>query len=144
MMKIRFKKVSGMKIGDIFVEISAREYNQQVQKLEVKLQEPNDINIKVDGRVVKILLKELESVEVLGDYLKLHPQDLLFRGTLSQFLTKLPLSFTQVSRSTAINLNFLQKVEPALSGNKIAKLYSGQTVSISRRYWKDVRERILQ
>ena len=53
-------------------------------------------------------------------------------------------SFVQISKSTIVNVSFVQSIEPEFSGNYTASLHNHETLTISRKYFKPFRNYIMK
>ncbi|MEQ3641493.1 MAG: LytTR family DNA-binding domain-containing protein [Alteromonas sp.] len=93
--------------------------------------------IKKLGREFLINKQDINWMASSGNYVNLHIGANVYpmRTTLSAFLdanTHLP--FRRVHRSFAVNINDIDNIEVAVSGDGIISLTSGQTVKMSRRF----------
>lgn len=55
----------------------------------------------------------------------------------------LPSSFLRISRSVILNLDRVKRYRPLINGLMEVKLENGELVYISRKYLREVRDRIL-
>ncbi|MFV0557726.1 MAG: LytR/AlgR family response regulator transcription factor [Enterococcus sp.] len=102
--------------------------------------------VKSEGQIYKILHREIKKIEVFGDYATLYStqQTLTFRKSLRQIEQELPAkNFVRVSRNTLLNITAVIKIESSFSGTMVAILSDVMHVNISRKYWKEVKQRIL-
>lgn len=93
--------------------------------------------IKKLGREFLINKQDINWMASSGNYVNLHIGANVYpmRTTLSAFLddnTHLP--FRRVHRSFAVNINDIDNIEVAVSGDGTISLTSGQTVKMSRRF----------
>lgn len=93
--------------------------------------------IKKLGREFLINKQDINWMASSGNYVNLHIGTNVYpmRTTLSAFLdanTHLP--FRRVHRSFAVNINDIDNIEVAVSGDGIISLTSGQTIKMSRRF----------
>ena len=87
--------------------------------------------VRSDRKMVKIALNELEYVESLGDYLKLHLSNeiIITRETITELETKLPTEkFMRIHRSFIVSLAHIK------SYTKEQVELSKQSLTISRSY----------
>lgn len=147
-MKIFFKERSNL--AQIQVTIEAKEKNIAVSHLLDYLEDYNKTLgiyiVQVDGRIHKFPKSEIIWCEVFGDYTTIHlaSEKFVLRKTLSQLENELLESqFVRVSRNTLVNMNYIMKIESSFSGNMQAILSTKVTVNISRKYWKNIKQRIL-
>lgn len=76
-------------------------------------------------------------LDVHSDMLTIHTTSDTYcvRMTLKEALAQLDLpSLLQVSKFSALNVRYLQRLELAFSGNLYAHLRNGQVVTVSRRF----------
>lgn len=93
--------------------------------------------IKAGGRVFFLDVEEIIWIEADGNYVFLHTTNKkhIFRETLISLENKLdPNKFRQVSRSTIVNLNFIQELQPFFRGNYKILLTNGTELKLSHRY----------
>ncbi|AFT81250.1 LytTR family transcriptional regulator [Leuconostoc carnosum] len=70
-------------------------------------------------------------------------QKLTTRKTLKKFLAEnQKFNFVQISKSAAMNLSYLSKMEAAFSGNYYAFLTNDTRVTVSRRFIKGILNRL--
>ncbi|MDR1567159.1 MAG: LytTR family transcriptional regulator [Streptococcaceae bacterium] len=147
-MKILFKKSAAEE--ELRITVEALEKTAGVKRLISYIADFDDqyasYILQTDGEIYQIMFADMRWLEVFGDYTTVHltDQTITFRQTLSQMEAELPINqFMRISRNTIINLAYLEKVESSFSGNMTARLKSGENMHISRRYWKNLKERIL-
>lgn len=70
--------------------------------------------IKTDGRIVKILVKDIRYVEGMSEYLKIHlasqPRPIVALLSMKKLEDRLPSNFMRIHRSYIINLDEIQEV----------------------------------
>lgn len=101
--------------------------------------------VKVDGEIVIIPFADLLALDLDGDYINIITitQTWSVRGRLYQMKEKLAdREFVQISRQSLININHLKRMEASFSGNMLAILSSGLTLSVSRRYVKNLEKKL--
>ncbi|MBS7576911.1 MULTISPECIES: LytTR family DNA-binding domain-containing protein [unclassified Enterococcus] len=147
-MKIFFKEKNNL--AEIQVTIEAKEKNVAVGHLMDYLADYNQTLgiyiIQMGGRIYKFPKNDIIWCEVFGDYTTIHlaNEKYVFRKTLSQLEIELPeRQFVRVSRSTLVNMDYIMKIESSFSGNMQAILKTNTAVQISRKYWKNIKQRIL-
>lgn len=114
----------------------AKEYMEFLSSQEMQL---SSIYVKVNYEMMKINLKEIDLVEALDDYIKIHikPIPVLTLMTLKNMQEKLPSKeFARVHRSYIVPI---QKIEK-FSKNKI--LVAGKEIPIGSSY-SDVYDKLL-
>ncbi|MDE3236357.1 MAG: response regulator transcription factor [Bacteroidota bacterium] len=115
----------------------AKEYLEFLASQDLQL---NSIYVKVNYEMMKINLKDIDLIEALDDYIKIHikPMPVLTLMTLKTMQEKLPSKeFARVHRSYIVPLSKVEK----FSKNKL--LVAGKEIPIGSSY-TDVYERLLQ
>lgn len=115
----------------------SKEYIEFLASQELQM---SSIYVKVNYEMMKINLKDIELIEALDDYIKIHikPYPVLTLMTLKGILEKLPETlFARIHRSYIIPL---QKVEK-FSKNKV--VVSGKEIPIGSSY-ADIYDKLLQ
>jgi len=96
---------------------------------------------KVDKKMVKVYLKDIEFIESLKDYIKIitNEEALIVYHTLTGITEVLPSSkFIRIHRSYTIGVNHIQ----ALEGNFV--VVAGKELPIGRNHQQEVKEMILK
>lgn len=102
--------------------------------------------VKHQGRSRFIPAAEVEWIEAAGNYLKLHTaaEVHLVRATMKEIEARLdPARFARVHRTSIVNLDRIQYLEPWSHGDQVMVLKSGHKLMLSRRY-RDRLPRTLQ
>lgn len=102
--------------------------------------------VKQQGRSRFIPATDVEWIEAAGNYLKLHlGADVhLVRATMKEIEARLdPARFARVHRTSIVNLDRIQYLEPWSHGDQVIVLKSGHKLMLSRRY-RDRLPRTLQ
>jgi len=93
--------------------------------------------VKTDGRVLLIKVDELDWVEAADNYVNLHigKDAHLMRETMSSLESRLPpAKFMRISRSTIVNLERVQELQPMFHGEYVVVLKTGAKLTLSRTY----------
>jgi two-component system, LytTR family, response regulator len=102
--------------------------------------------LRGNGRELKLLrAQEVDWIEACGNYVFLHAgaDRHLYRQTMAALEAHLDARcFVRIHRSTIINVNALQSLEPIYAGDYELKLRGGQAVRMSRNY-RHVLERLI-
>ena len=115
----------------------AKEYLEFLSSQDLQL---SSIYVKVNYEMMKINLKDIDLIEALDDYIKIHikPYPVLTLMTLKGVQEKLPTSaFARVHRSYIVPLGKVEK----FSKNKL--MVAGKEIPIGSSY-ADIYERLLQ
>jgi two-component system, LytTR family, response regulator len=94
-----------------------------------------------DGRLIVLKATEIDWIESAANYVSLHvgKESYLVRETLQSLEGRLdPDQFIRIHRSTIVNLDRVQEIEPYFHGDYIVRLRDGHRLTLSRTY----RERV--
>jgi two-component system LytT family response regulator len=98
--------------------------------------------VKTRGRVLLVKIDDVDSLEASGNYVELRSgkQSYLVRETLNDVERKLdPQRFARVHRSTIVNLDRVQELQPWSHGDFIVVLKDGTKLRLSRRYRQNLK-----
>lgn len=135
-------------LSDILAVISGPDLTQLTAvaaKLDTNPVEARKLVIKTADQLQVVALADILWVESLGNELtiSLPQQQLVTRKTLKQFLVDDTAHlFVQISKSMGINIDALDRMVAAFSGNYYGYLTNGQRVTVSRRYIKNILNRL--
>ncbi len=111
--------------------------------------EPKDVStrllVKKLGKEFIINLNEVEWAAASGNYVNLHIKERIYpiRRTLSAFASEVSdKGFCRIHRSHMINLEMVESITPAPSGDAEVRLTSGKTLNLSRRYKDALKQRL--
>jgi two-component system LytT family response regulator len=97
------------------------------------------------GREMRLLrADQVDWVEACGNYVLLHcgAQRHVYRQTMTALEARLDTTrFVRIHRSTIVNINALESIEPIYAGDYEVRLKGGQLVRMSRSY-RDALERL--
>lgn len=101
--------------------------------------------IKSGGKIYFVEYQEIRWIEAFDYYVKVHVSDRFFllresMKSLEQKLAK--LSFIRIHKSSIVNLEFVQELEPYYNGEFFVKLKGGEKLKLSRTYRKKLLERL--
>lgn len=102
--------------------------------------------VKDQGRSRFVTASEVEWIEAAGNYLKLHTAGgtHLVRATMKEIEGRLdPARFARVHRTSIVNIDRIQYLEPWSHGDQLMVMKSGEKLMLSRRY-RDRLPRTLQ
>lgn len=95
------------------------------------------IVVKSGGRLCFLRTSEIDWIEAAGNYLTLHAGRAthMIRGTMTTIEARLdPEKFYRVHRSSIVNMDRVQALEPSITGEYVALLANGSRVNVSRSY----------
>jgi two-component system LytT family response regulator len=101
--------------------------------------------IKTAGRHVFLELDDVEWIEAAANYVRLHTGNASYtlRDTIGRLAQRLDAGrFLRIHRSTIVNLAKIRELQPCDSGEFIAVLASGKSVSCSRSYRSELQRLI--
>ncbi|PND47113.1 DNA-binding protein [Streptococcus penaeicida] len=147
-MKWQFKENKNQ--NDLMLTIEKAHYDKQVSELVDYLEafqsmKTDVVAVKSDDHIYLLKMDEIIALEVDGDYLLVMTKEKTFRmrERLYKMKDRLPSDhFVQVSKQSLINLDHLQMMEASFSGNMLAILTNKTKIIISRRYLKNLEEKL--
>jgi len=97
---------------------------------------PERLLIKKLGREFLIQTSAIEWIEASGNYANLHIGTHVYpmRITMEKLEKRLPTNFTRIHRSTIVNMEQIQEIQPLDSGDYHVILRNGKALVLSRRY----------
>jgi two-component system, LytTR family, response regulator len=98
--------------------------------------------IKSGGRIFFIKAEEIDWVEAVGDYVRLHvgQQAHLLRETMTAMEAKLDSRFLRIHRSTIVNSERIKELCPYFNGEYVVVLRDGVQLKSGRSYRGRLRE----
>jgi len=147
MMKIDVNYQQNKQLPDkkIEVTIESQALSTDVQKLINTIENLDNhfdvVPLAVDDKVLMVATNSIISFEVYDNELTIYTaeQNYQLRGTLKTMLQRLNSNFIQVSKNSVINLNHLESLEAAFSGNMTAFLTNKLKITVSRKYLSDLK-----
>lgn len=137
---------NSMNEDDIIIQCSSRETGTRIiTHLEYMDNNHDNLVLKQDEEYIIIQKQNIVFAEVYGKDLAIHTteEEISTAKTLASLLEALPPeTFIQISKSSILNINCIRKVEPSFSGNLTARLSNGMKAGISRRYVKNLKQRL--
>jgi two-component system LytT family response regulator len=104
---------------------------------EVKPKTVERLLIKTQGRVLLVKAGDIDWVEAADNYVTLHvgKDAHMMRETMTSLEGRLPTDkFMRISRSTIVNVERIQELQPMFHGEYIVVLKSGAKLTLSRSY----------
>ncbi len=101
------------------------------------LQFPRRLAVKSGNKTRLIDVDEIEWIESAGNYVRIHHggKESLLRESLKRLEEMLDQQkFVRIHRSTIVNVDVVDWIEPGFHGDCIVKLKSGNQLSMSRSY----------
>lgn len=129
--------------------IASGTINSQLVTLLSSLQRNREIGerfmIKSGGRIVFLRAEDIDWVETVGNYVRLHVsrESHLMRETMSGMELKLdPNRFLRIHRSTIVNLDRVKELQPWAKGEYVVIMRDGTRLNMSRRYRERLHNRL--
>lgn len=98
---------------------------------------PDRIMLKTGDRWVLVRTNTIRWVQAEEDYIRLHVDGIsyLLRHTMSWILARLDQNqFKRIHRSTIVNLDFVQELQPWSKGDALVVMQDGTRLTLSRTY----------
>jgi two-component system LytT family response regulator len=114
---------------------SKAELNAVLEELKPKTVER--LLVKTQGRVLLVKAGDIDWVEAADNYVTLHvgKEVHMMRETMTSLEGRLPGDkFMRISRSTIVNVERIQELQPMFHGEYIVLLKSGAKLTLSRSY----------
>ena len=140
--RTHLKQRGESRLGQKFVTLLA---DLQVSTPSLKQQSPpltNRFVVKSGGRIFFVKDEEIDWVEAVGDYVRLHagPQSHLVRETMTAMETRLDRRFLRIHRSIIVNTERIKELHPYFNGEYSVVLLDGTQLKSSRGYRERLRE----
>jgi len=139
-------------LGQARVKLERRRSDDVSRRLEALLEdfEGRDryhqrIPIKSAGRVYFLDVASIEWIDAAGNYVRFNSggDTHLLRETIGTMEGRLdPARFVRIHRSTIVNLNFVQEIQPHFHGEQVVVMKSGRRLTVSRSYRHLLEERL--
>lgn len=104
------------------------------------------VSIKVDDSIRILKQTEIEMIEIVENGIDIYlcnGEVVQAKGRLNKLYQKLDnKQFVIASKSAVINIHYLEKLEASFSGNMTAFLVSGKKTSVTRKFIKEVKQRV--
>lgn len=141
-MKISFNQDDSLEDGQINIQINAKELNGEVIDLlsmlkDFSKEDDNWLPVNTNDRVQMVSIDDIVGIEVYHTELIIYTinSQLTTNGTLKEIYAKLKKHhFIQISKSAIINIDHLDYMETAFSGNMTAFLTNNLKLNVSRKY----------
>lgn len=105
---------------------------------EVRPAKPADrLLVKSSGRVLLVKIDDIDWIEAADNYISLHvgKDAHLMRETMNSIEQRLPPEkFMRISRSTIVNMERIQELQPMFHGEYVVLLRNGAKLTLSRGY----------
>ena len=97
---------------------------------------PDRIPVRASGRVVLVSPAEIDWVEALGNYVRLHGRGgaVRHRATMDEMEARLGAAFVRIGRSTLVRAAAIRYCEPLGKGSWVVVLHDGTRLTSSRQF----------
>jgi two-component system LytT family response regulator len=105
----------------------------------------NRLMIKSGGRIHFVRTGDIDWCEAAGNYVRLHvaQSEYLVRDTMAHLESQLdPLQFMRVHRSTIVNVDRIQEMQPSFNGEYVILLRNATRLTLSRGYRDAIQSRL--
>ncbi|MBI2428578.1 MAG: response regulator transcription factor [Ignavibacteriales bacterium] len=112
-----------------------------IKLLQPQKKYPDRLTIRSTGKIVFVHVDDIRWIESDADYIHIHTPDrkYIVRETMNSMSLKLdPSRFARVHRSYIVKVDFIKELQRMHHGDFVALLKNGKTISISRRYKKNL------
>jgi len=112
------------------------------------LQKGKSITAYAEGNeAISIRIEDILYFEAVGELVFAYLNDKLYEVKLRLYQVEEKLksnSILRASKSVLLNLDYIVSVRPALNGRLYARMENGEDILISRKYAKQISERIME
>lgn len=112
------------------------------------LQKGETITVYAEGNeAVSVRIEDILYFEAVGEFVFAYLENRLYEVKLRLYQVEEKLkskSILRVSKSVLLNLDYIVSVRPALNGRLYARMENGEDILISRKYAKQISERIME
>jgi two-component system, LytTR family, response regulator len=101
--------------------------------------------VKSEGRILFVKPAEIDWIEAVGDYVKLHvaAEAHMLRATMGEMEKRLGVTgFARIHRSRLVNLDRVKELRPMFQGESVVLLKNGTRLNASRGCLKDLQARL--
>lgn len=145
-MKVTIQEID--KAKEEAVELFIHQHNKSIENLIDYIENEKFKSIKLscykDGRIYKVKSDDIYFVETTKKDLLIHTEKDIYeyKNRLYEIEKILPAQFVRISKSTILNLEKVLVYNPLLNGLMEVKLINNEITYISRKYLREVREKI--
>jgi two-component system, LytTR family, response regulator len=128
---------------------SSKSFQSEIQGFLQSLSVSNHLSriaIKDKDRIIFVRSSEIDWIEAIGNYLKIHvnKDGYMLRGRIAEIEKQLnPREFFRIHRSTIVNLDKVKELLPLCKGEAIALLHNGLRLNVSRHSLQEL-QKVLQ
>ncbi len=130
-------------IDDLIGKLSGDTQDLAADAVALRQVPEQKIIIRDSGVITAVAEREIDWIDAAGDYMCIHVNGAthIMRSTVKELLGKLSDSlFRRVHRSTIVNIERIQAIEPLTRGDYLLRLTCGGQLRVSRNYNAVVKE----
>lgn len=119
--------------------------NALLDGMQPRRQSSRRLMLKAEGRIYFLKAAEIEWIEAAHNYAVLHAggKSHLLRETMDSLESRLdPDLFIRIHRSTMVNIEHVREIQPWMRGEHAVILEDGTRLTLSRRYYERLRQRL--
>ena len=145
-MKILIKRIPREQEEEarLFVHEEDEGIKQLAEYVEKEQFRKEQLICQKEDAICRLSCREIYYIETMGDVQEVHSKSgcYMTRKRLYILERELPEYFVRVSKSAIINLQLVKEYHPKPGGMMTAEFSTGDEVYISRKYLREIRERI--
>lgn len=117
---------------------------EQALVKQLQMHEPSIMSAQKDGKIYIFEPNDIYLIQSHQDRVYLYQREDILESKirLYEYEATLPREFIRISKSSFINLHYIDHVEASFSGSMKVHMKNGMDDYISRRYLKQFKERI--
>jgi len=144
--RVRIQRVEDKKQEEVLLRLAGEDASTAGLKeyIETDSWRVVSLSCRKDGEIHRVKSTGIFYVESVREIQLIHTQEQVLetRERLYVLEKMLPASFVRISRSVILNLDKVRRYRPLMNGLMEAKLENGELVYISRKYLREVKDRI--
>lgn len=130
--------------AELFVHKEDREIKSLGRYLELEQFRWGILMCQRGKDICRLSVKEVLYIESIQDVQHIHTEKETYTTKQRLYLLKeeLPQSFVRISKSVILNMEKVKEYRPLMGGMMMAEFANGEKTYISRKYLKELREKI--
>lgn len=124
-------------IDDLLDKLSDDPQHPDMQAFAELATPPQKVIIRDSGTLIAVAQDDINWIDAAGDYMCVHVSGAthIMRSTVKELLETLsPALFRRIHRSTIVNIDRVQTIEPLTKGDYCIELTCGSRLRVSRNY----------
>lgn len=130
----------------LFVHEEDESIRQLAKYVEEEQFRKEQLICQKEGAICRLNCREIYYIETIQEVQQVYAQSggYMTKKRLYMLERELPEYFVRVSKSAIVNLQLVKEYHPKPGGMMTAEFSTGDEVYISRKYLREIRERILE